>query len=718
MKTTFWKKILDTLNPHLNTAAHIMLMIYLCVGVLIFATHGVIALGHRYPLDYGEAPLLDQAQRLASRQNIYRNNLDTPPYTVSNYPPVYIAALAPVAALFGPTFFLGRLLVLGSALATALFLGLIVQELTQQRKAAIITGLLFLTIPYVVEWSGFLRVDMMALALSTAALWVVSAYPAAADKRRQTIIAAILLVAAVYTKQSYGLAAPLAACLHLWFQDRKAALRLVAMVGGLGLALLVVLNIASGGGFFFNIVTANANQFEMGTLLRYWREVRATVPLLLILGSAFLFLTPTGKTPAPNGVPRLPGWTLAAPYLVGGVLSAATIGKIGSNVNYLLELSAALVLIAGVLWGWSAGVAKSHMGKEELRPAWTIWQPAAHNLLTVLLALQVAFLLRNTLQGPVEALKWRVKSIENLKSLDQRVETTGGPILADEYMGILTLNRKALYLQPFEMTQLALAGQWDQTPLLESIRNREFSIIMVHHFMGWPVYQSRWTPEMLTAIMTYYTPESLTADSLIYVPNDVAHDPTNLVPCPDALWTLPTRHELGMWWYSKQLLLMGAGYENTMPVYAVDEGLLMRRADWNDAVAILHDDPLHPGAKIWTFYGDMANQQGDSFVGDEFPLGSEAVPVHRGELLGYQGSAWDGSPVWVHARFAILPTLPDGGFPAGLIGRARPDDPPLPQEIKDQQLLDPSPYLGTVRSQVMGEPVWLPAQCETADNRQ
>ncbi len=718
MHTLSWKKILDTLNPHFESGARIMLMIYLWVGVLVFVAHGALALSHRYPLDYGEAPLLDQAQRLAAGQNIYRSDLGAPPYTVSNYPPLYIAALAPVVAWFGPGFFFGRALVLGCTLATALFLGLTVHELTRQRQAAVVAGMLFLLIPYVVEWSGYLRVDMPALALSTAALWVVSTYPTAQRPLRRLIVTALLLVAAIYTKQSYGLAAPLAACVWLWFQERKAALRLLALVGGMGLTLFVVLNAASRGGFFFNIVTANANQFEMETLLHFWRDVRVTVPLLLILGSAFLFLAPRGKAPAAGaGVPPVPGWTLVAPYLVGGALSAATIGKIGSNVNYLLELSAALVLATGILWGWSLTLAKSHAGKAEPRPAWSVWQPAVHSLVTILLALQVAFLLRGVLLGPVESLKWRLKSIENLEELDQLARTTDGPILADEFMGVLTLNRKPLYLQPFEMTQLARAGLWDQTPLLESIRNQEFPVIMIHHFRNWPVYQTRWTPEMLATITTYYRPESFINESLIYVPTPAAPaaaapDPTGRLQCADAPWSLPTRSELGMWWYSKQLLLMGVGYENTSPVYAVDDGLLLRRGDWGDAVAILHDDPVRSGVKVWTFYGDMANPQGDSFVSEEFPLGSEAVPVKRGQLLGYQGSVWDGATVWIHARFAVVPALPDGGFPAELVGRARPDDPPLPQEIKDQLLLDPSPYLGTVRSRVMGELAWLPAQCE------
>jgi hypothetical protein len=149
-----------------------------------------------------------------------------------------------------------------------------------------------------------------------------------------------------------------------------------------------------------------------------------------------------------------------------------------------------------------------------------------------------------------------------------------------------------------------------------------------------------------------------------------------------------------------------------VPVYAVADGLLMRRADWNDAVAIQHDDPLQPGAKVWTFYSGMADQSNHrSYIVPAFPEGAEGKPVKRGQLLGYQGRWWNG-PVWMHAAFAVMPALADGAFPAELVGRATDQDPPLPHDLKEQGLLDPSPYIGTIRSQIMGSPVWLPLRCQ------
>jgi len=56
--------------------ATLMLLICLAAGALTFLLYQVLALTHPYPLDYGEAPLVDQAMRLFQGQNIYAEDID------------------------------------------------------------------------------------------------------------------------------------------------------------------------------------------------------------------------------------------------------------------------------------------------------------------------------------------------------------------------------------------------------------------------------------------------------------------------------------------------------------------------------------------------------------------------------------------------------------------------------------------------------------------
>lgn len=487
------------LTPYVVDGAKIMLLIFLTVAALIFLAKAVITIAVPFSLDYGEGPLLNQAVRLAAGQTIYSPDIETPPYTITNYPPLFMLTIAPFVKLLGPTLAAGRLIALLSTLATALFLALIVRTLTHDRLALIATAVIFLANPYVMQWTGLMRVDMLALALSMAALTLLVKWP---SDRWSVIAAGLLLVAAIYTRQSYGLAAPLAAFVWLWHQERRQALWLLAIVGGLGLLIFAGLTAFTGGGFFFHIVTANVNAFSG---LDYWLlNLLQTLPILLALGLLLLIV----------GWRRAPIWSLLLPYLIGSFLTALTVGKIGSNVNYFLELSAALSLAAGLCLYW------------------TRQRPWLYSGLLFLLVLQLGLFMRSSLAGPVADLSFRRQDASAVHELENIVAETNDPILADEYMSLLPLQDRPLYLQPFEMTQLALSGRWQQDGLLSSIQNQEFPLILIYQYPGYfyPVHLDRWSPEMLEAIEETYRPAQVLAGNILYRPLAEVGESSTAVP--------------------------------------------------------------------------------------------------------------------------------------------------------------------------------------------
>ena len=331
-----------TFASYLEVGARTLVALVFAVALIVYGLHAFLAILYPYPLDYGEAPLVDQAMRLAEGRTIYRVALDAPPYTITNYPPLYVLAMTPFIWLFGPNFWAGRLISTASALATACFLAGVVDAQSRDRFAARVTALLFLALPYIVGWAKLARIDLLALALSAAALYVITRRP---QDNRALVETALLLTAAIYTRQSYGLAAPLAAFVWVWTQRGwRAAFALAGMVGAAGLGLFVILNLATGGGFFFNVVTANVNAFNVETVERYAQEVLGLAPILLIFCGVLVFVIPIRARGRFAGAS---GWPMVVPYLTGALFSAGTIGKIGSNVNYLMELCAALALVAG-----------------------------------------------------------------------------------------------------------------------------------------------------------------------------------------------------------------------------------------------------------------------------------------------------------------------------------------------------------------------------------
>jgi hypothetical protein len=103
--------------------------------------------------------------------------------------------------------------------------------------------------------------------------------------------------------------------------------------------------------------------------------------------------------------------------------------------------------------------------------------------------------------------------------LSRMVAGTNGPVLTDDYMGLLPERGKRIYFQPFEMTQLARDGDWDQRPFVENIANEKFPLIMIWSPpFAREIKQDRWTPRMLEEIRNHYERQGRIADMVIYQP--------------------------------------------------------------------------------------------------------------------------------------------------------------------------------------------------------
>lgn len=628
-----WHTLVDALERFASS----LVLVLLGVAALVCIVFQLAALSHRYSLDYGEAPLLDQAMRMTRGENIYRADLSAPPYTISNYPPLYVAALTPFVALFGPSYVPGRLISMLSTWLTALFIGLILWRFTRNKVAASVGGLMLIAIPYVVRWSSFLRIDMLALAFAMAALWVLTA-----DRLspKRLVLGALLLTTAIGTRQSYALAAPLAAFVWLLFNAGwRKALMLAGLVGGSVAAGFLALNTATDGGFFFNIVSANVNEWTAERARWNFENLWNFSSILKYVGAFSLLLF----------WKRARVWALTAPFLIGALASAYTIGKIGSNVNYFMELCAAGSLATGSVIAWA-------MSNNRLR------------LLAVpllgALALQTLWMVQVTLDEETILLRARQSAGKDLLWLENIILQSDGNVLADEHMGMLTLAGKPLVIQPFEVTQLSRGGLWEQKPLVDAIRAKKFSYILIHDFGQFPVHKERWTPEMLAAIQTAYGLKQKLGGTWVYVPRQLLANPT-LAPTPErcdrAPWRLPSDALYGVrWGDGRELVFLGRGNQGKLPVRAVADGMLTRDASWNHRVAIQHDDPLNPGTKIWTTYANMASGSGsDSFVGEAYPPGAVNVPVKAGDIIGYQG-LYSGNtlPMWLNVEFAVLAEKP------------------------------------------------------------
>ena len=57
----FLKKLPEILAPNIKEGAKIIIWFFLIASVVIFSLHAMLSISHPYSLDYGEAPLINQA---------------------------------------------------------------------------------------------------------------------------------------------------------------------------------------------------------------------------------------------------------------------------------------------------------------------------------------------------------------------------------------------------------------------------------------------------------------------------------------------------------------------------------------------------------------------------------------------------------------------------------------------------------------------------------
>ncbi|MQC25877.1 MAG: hypothetical protein DWG76_00290 [Chloroflexi bacterium] len=87
--------------------------------------------------------------------------------------------------------------------------------------------------------------------------------------------------------------------------------------------------------------------------------------------------------------------------------------------------------------------------------------------------------------------------------------------------------------------------------------------------------------------------------------------------------------------------------------------------DWTATVIIrIPEDPLYSRRQIWTYYTHMADQQGESFISENFPSGTFGVYVEEGTFLGYIGnySGDVNNPTGLHLHFSVVKDDGDGDF--------------------------------------------------------
>jgi hypothetical protein len=412
---------------------------------------------------YPEAAGVAAARRWASGFPLY-SDFRQPPYLLTGFPPLWyaivtLAAEAGFSSMDRLTLF-GRLLSFASLLAIAGFSIRWNQQRGLNIRTALVTPLIFLSLPILGDWCATARQDLPAILLSFLAVLLVVQRPTSA----RIFLAAFVAGLSFLMKHS-SVAAP--AAIGLWLLGSRRWKHAIAfcavwfaLVGGTFWAFarsnteLIRWNMT--GVNYGGISLARAHQVL--SILTESKDSGFTVVAFAL--AAFGLLC---RWRDANGRTRL--WAI---YFLTS-LGFAFLGSGFANgyVNYYLE--------PGLVWAIFAADAI-----EALRDAW----PERTPIVTFVLVLLVVVLL-----PAYDMPRWRIFSEKpnDLRPFLALVE--GKRVLTDcPYLAARSGTQELI--DPVSMMYAEKAGRWSSSPIVQALRSKRFDFVLVRRDMNDPAWET------------------------------------------------------------------------------------------------------------------------------------------------------------------------------------------------------------------------------------
>jgi hypothetical protein len=502
----------DTQRVARGVATGVLLAI-LAYHAVQFAVAGVAAIRYPWELDYGEG-IVWQQMRWIFTARAY-GPIDQFPAIVFHYPPLYHAATALIAGALGTDeLATGRAVSLLSTVAAGIASAILVSLLLKRRASrgdrrlwGAVACLLAFTYMPVVTWAPFMRVDMLAVALSLFGL--VAAFKAL-ERPRLIYLASLLFVAAVYTKQT-SIAAPAAAFAVLIALRPRLALQGIAACLVLGLAVLLPLGWLTDGGFYRHIFLYNVNRPDLGRLS--WIVYAAGTQVVYVGLAGFVLVRRLlevrskyrGNANARAALRANAADThllIAAAYAVISTLMLVLVAKSGSSINYFIEWFFALGLFAAMAPSEAGSTAAD---KPQLRTFLAVGAVAA-------LALGVVY-------APLPRSDYDANSprARQLAQLSAEIAATDKPVISDDMVLLIRSGREVLW-EPAIFAELASVGDWDERPFVERIRKREFAFFITWGQRGFRRFDERYNPAVADAIDAAYPITEKRAGFIVHKP--------------------------------------------------------------------------------------------------------------------------------------------------------------------------------------------------------
>lgn len=489
-------------------AAIALLFAVLLYRAAQFAMTGWGAILYPWALDYGEGIVWQQARDILTPAAY--GPIDGWPAIVFHYTPLYHTVSILAAQAFGTDeLATGRAVSLVSTLLAALATGAIAAMVVDReygtrgrRLAFAAASLLCLTFVPIIDWAPLMRVDMLAMALSLGGLAIGLK---AIERPALVVPAALLFVAAVYTKQT-SIAAPAALFAVLLFLRTRTALVGIGTCIVAGLATLLTLNMLTDGGFVRHIFLYNVNRIDLSRLM--W--------IVFLFAAHAIFVAVAGWVAARRiaglrsryaSVRALRGASVAdartlvlLAYLLVNCLLLLLAVKSGSAINYFLE------------WCFAVAVFVAIGAQEKTPPApgpAYVGQVIAVGT-PLLIAMQAFMTTGHDFHTNLNS-RWS----RELGVLSREIRAADRPTLSEDMVLVLRSGQPVLW-EPAIFAELGSNGVWDEKPFIQRIRNREFAFILTSGERGQEKFDRGYNQAVSRAIEEAYPIKQRYATYVIY----------------------------------------------------------------------------------------------------------------------------------------------------------------------------------------------------------
>jgi len=470
------------------------------------------AVRYPYTLDYGEGIVWQQMINIAAGRGYAP--LGVFPAIVYHYPPVYHLVVSALAgAVGGDGLATGRAVSLGSTLLSIGLVGRLAfaaipadEPRRVRLLAAIVAAGCAASVPTIVSWAGYMRVDMLAGALSLGGLALTLR---SADRSARIALASLCFVLAIYTKQT-SIAAPAAAFVALWLARPRAAWTLFALCAGLGLCALAGLSITTHGGFLRHVVLYNLNRVDLSRSLllpsAIGPQIAAVAIAVLAAGATWRRLQPTHITALRR---RLASEQdafaafLMLTFLLVRTALLPTILKSGASDNYLIEWWYALAVFVGI--GVVPVIGMALAGTPSPR-----------------LLLMVMAVIGLPLQGYISLLSASdrdglVMQEPMRAAIVARIARSARPVISDDMALLIRAGRPVLW-EPAITAELSHAGLYDEAAFVNLVRQRRFGFFVTAGDRGDWLYDERYNPPTADAIDAAYPRRERHGDLVLHFP--------------------------------------------------------------------------------------------------------------------------------------------------------------------------------------------------------